>query len=71
MVIAFPNVAAQRRMPRSERTAWGGGGDSGSSAPPPVSPVIRLPVSGEGGARAELEVLADVAPVVRNAQGLR
>lgn len=48
MVIAFPDIAARRRMSRRGRIAWGGGEDSGSSgAAAPVAPVIPLPVRGE------------------------
>lgn len=44
MVIAFPDVAARRRMSRRERIAWGGGGESGASGAAPVAPVVSLPV---------------------------
>ncbi|HEU4728261.1 MAG TPA: hypothetical protein VFT22_10240 [Kofleriaceae bacterium] len=49
MVIAFPDLAARRRMSRRERIAWGGGGSGSgpSGAGAPVAPVIPLPVSGE------------------------
>jgi hypothetical protein len=46
MVIAFPDIEARRRMPRSQRLAWGGGGASGpSGAAAPLAPVIALPPS--------------------------
>lgn len=63
MVIAFPDVAARRRMSRRERIVWGGGGNSGpSGAAAPVAPVIPLPVRGEE--FSEPAVLVSSAPAV-------